>query len=291
MPEYERESATIGSEATSELVQPKHTSDSRGAHVTGSVASRLNASSSGEPLSPTVRNFFESRFGMSLAAVHIHTGDEPKRLNTDLSAHAFTHGNDIFFGAGQYQPDTHFGRRLIAHELTHVLQQSKHDTWSIQRQALPEYGGQPPASVGTQASGGQSDAVVQALIDDALARYPTVETAFRDLQRRRCMFENCGDENLAAAEHYMFARHFVQDGLLPPEMRALLMSGAIGIYAILKFIGVIPSLCPDICPVTPTSWFQVSWEMEGVGDGLIVGSLPIMPPPGFVPNGGSSPQP
>ena len=233
------------------------------ARVTGSIAGRINSSSAGEPLAPATRNFFESRFGTSLNGVRIHTGDESARLNTDVSAQAFTLGNDIFFGAGQYQPDTNSGRHLIAHELAHVLQQSTNPSPFIQRQV-------PPAA----ASGGRSDAAVQALIDDALARNPSVETAFRDLQSRRCVPENCGDENLAAAEHYMFARHFVQDGYLLPDIKALFMTGAISVYAILKLIGVVPSLCPDICPVTPTSVFQVSWEIQGVLDAMLVTNIP-----------------
>lgn len=270
---------TVRSEAAAELVQRKHSTGVGSAHVTGSIASRINLSGAGEPLAPTTRNFFESRFGTSLRDVRIHTGDESARLNTDVSAQAFTLGNDIFFGSNQYQPDTVSGRHLIAHELAHVLQQSTYASPFIQRQA-------PPAA----ASSGRSDAVVQSLIDDALARNPSVEAAFRDLQSRRCLFENCGDENLAAAEHYMFARHFVQDGYLLPEIKALFMTGAISVYAILKLIGVVPSLCPDICPVTPTSVFQVSWEIQGVLDALLVTNIPG-PPVGYVPPADNGAQP
>lgn len=278
--EHER---TVPSKAAAELVQRKHSSGVGSARVTGSIASRINSSGAGEPLAPTTRNFFESRFGTSLHDVRIHTGDESARLNADVSAQAFTLGNDIFFGASQYQPDTISGRHLIAHELAHVLQQSITTSPFIQRQV-------PPAAAGTQASGGRSDAVVQALIDDALARNPSVETAFRDLQSRRCVPENCGDENLAAAEHYMFARHFVQDGYLLPDIKALFMTGAISVYAILKLIGVVPSLCPDICPVTPTSVFQVSWEIQGVLDAMLITNIPG-PPPGYVPPAAPGAQP
>ena len=265
---------TVRSE-TAELVQRKYSSGVGSARVTGSIASRINSSVGGEPLAPATRHFFESRFGTSLHDVRIHTGDESARLNTEVSAQAFTLGNEIFFGAGQYQPDTISGRHLIAHELAHVLQQSTNASPFIQRQV-------PPAAAGTQASGGRSDGVVQALIDDALARNPTVEAAFRDLQSRRCLFENCGDENLAAAEHYMFVRHYVQDGFLPAEVRALFMAGVMSGYAILKLIGVMPSLCPDICPVTPTSFFQLKWEITGLEDGMLVGKFPT-PPVGYVP--------
>ena len=267
--------STVRSEAAAELVQRKHSSGVGSARVTGSIASRINSSGAGEPLAPATRNFFESRFGTSLHDVRIHTGDESARLNTDVSAQAFTVGNDIFFGASQYQPDTISGRHLIAHELAHVLQQSTNASPFIQRQV-------PPAAAGTGTSGGRSDAVVQALIEDALARNPSVEAAFRDLQSRRCLPENCGDENLAAAEHYMFVRHWVQDGFMPAEVKALFMAGVMSGYAVLKLIGVMPSFCPDICPVTPTSFFQLKWEITGLEDGMLVGKFPT-PPVGHVP--------
>jgi hypothetical protein len=265
------------------MPQDGRSSGVESARVTGSITSRINSSGAGEPLPPATRNFFESRFRTSLDGVHIHTGDESARLNTDVSAQAFTFGSDIFFGAGQYQPDTNSGRHVIAHELAHVLQQSTNDSAVIHRQA-------PPAGAGAQASGGRNDAVVQALIDDALARKPSVEAAFRDLQSRRCLPENCGDENLAAAEHYMFVRHWVQDGLLPAEVKALFMAGVMSGYAILKLIGAMPSFCPDICPVTPTSFFQLKWELTGIEDGMLVGKFPT-PPVGYVPLAGSGVQP
>jgi hypothetical protein len=57
--------------------------------------------------------------------VRIHTGDQAVQLSRDLHAQAFTHGSDVFFGAGGYAPGTPAGRRLLAHELTHVVQQGR----------------------------------------------------------------------------------------------------------------------------------------------------------------------
>ncbi|MCB9798024.1 MAG: DUF4157 domain-containing protein, partial [Alphaproteobacteria bacterium] len=54
----------------------------------------------------------------------VHTDDRAARLNRQLSARAFTYGNHVFFGGGEYQPQTAGGKRLIAHELTHTLQQT-----------------------------------------------------------------------------------------------------------------------------------------------------------------------
>ncbi len=77
----------------------------------------------GRPLPDAARTYFEPRFGHDFSQVRVHDGAEAGELARELHAQAFTHGNDIFFGAGQYQPDTSPGRWLLAHELTHVVQQ------------------------------------------------------------------------------------------------------------------------------------------------------------------------
>ncbi|HLK48646.1 MAG TPA: DUF4157 domain-containing protein [Bryobacteraceae bacterium] len=79
--------------------------------------------SGGSPLPRGVRTFMEPRFGADFSGVRIHTGEHAARLSTDLNAHAFTVGNHIFFGKGQFQPEAPSGRELIAHELTHTIQQ------------------------------------------------------------------------------------------------------------------------------------------------------------------------
>ncbi len=90
------------------------------------LESRLAAKGgSGRPLSPEMRGYFEPRFGRDLAGVRVHSDAEAAGAANELNAHAFTHGQDIYFGAGQYQPQSDSGRRLIAHELTHTLQQSE----------------------------------------------------------------------------------------------------------------------------------------------------------------------
>src|SRR5688500_18908026 len=81
------------------------------------------ARSEAAPLGPSVRGFMETRFGADLGDVRIHTGPEAAALCGALQARAFTWGNDIVFGAGQYAPASPAGRRLLAHELVHVLQQ------------------------------------------------------------------------------------------------------------------------------------------------------------------------
>lgn len=64
-------------------------------------------------------------FRADFAEVRVHTDHQAAALNDDLRAHAFTYGHDIFFGSGQYDPASRHGRRLLAHELAHVVQQGR----------------------------------------------------------------------------------------------------------------------------------------------------------------------
>ncbi|MEQ8974252.1 MAG: DUF4157 domain-containing protein [Coleofasciculus sp. C1-SOL-03] len=97
----------------------------RAAQIDGNQASfdlesRLNSSKGGgSPLSEDVRGFMEPRFGADFSGVRVHTGSEAVQMNKELGAQAFTHGSDIYFGAGKLPGNN----ELTAHELTHVMQQ------------------------------------------------------------------------------------------------------------------------------------------------------------------------
>ncbi|GIV84415.1 MAG: hypothetical protein KatS3mg052_1422 [Candidatus Roseilinea sp.] len=78
----------------------------------------------GAPLPQPTRATMEQHFGVDLSAVRVHTGPQAEQLNRQLGAQAFTWGNDIYMGAGKYNPATQAGQRLLAHELTHVVQQA-----------------------------------------------------------------------------------------------------------------------------------------------------------------------
>jgi hypothetical protein len=77
----------------------------------------------GQPLRPAERAFFEPRLGRDLGDVRLHTGARAAELARGLNARAFTMGWDVVFGGGQYLPHAQQGRRLLAHELVHVVQQ------------------------------------------------------------------------------------------------------------------------------------------------------------------------
>jgi hypothetical protein len=102
------------------------------------IERQLSASKgAGTPLPPDTRALMEDRLGADFSAVRVHTGTHASALNRQLGAIAFTHGTDIYISEGQYNPASSDGQRLLAHELTHVVQQ----TGGAQRQ-----GGHEPIS-------------------------------------------------------------------------------------------------------------------------------------------------
>lgn len=77
----------------------------------------------GQPLPDATRGEMEAAFGEDFSGVRIHTDERAARLSKSLKAEAFTFGQEIFFNDGQFHPETPGGKRLLAHELTHTLQQ------------------------------------------------------------------------------------------------------------------------------------------------------------------------
>ncbi|MEG9436338.1 DUF4157 domain-containing protein [Edaphobacter sp. HDX4] len=80
--------------------------------------------SSGRPLEPALQQNMGKRFGHDFSLVRVHSDTAAKQSALDVQAHAYTVGNNIVFGEGRFAPETHEGQRLLAHELTHVVQQS-----------------------------------------------------------------------------------------------------------------------------------------------------------------------
>ena len=83
-----------------------------------------NLNGSGLPLSNEVRNFYEPRLGYDFSTVKVHADTLAAKSAQSINALAYTSGNNIVFNQGQYSPDTDNGKKLLAHELTHVIQQS-----------------------------------------------------------------------------------------------------------------------------------------------------------------------
>ena len=105
----------------------------------------------GEPLSTSTRAFMKPRFGFDFSKVKIHKDGEAGSLARKLGARAFTVGQDVFFGNHEYQPESQAGRHLLAHELTHVVQQSQtganQSIGTLKEQRIQRYLGSPPQRI------------------------------------------------------------------------------------------------------------------------------------------------
>jgi len=102
--------------------------------VAPDLESRINAmKGGGQPLSESERTFYEPRFGCDFSQVRIHSEPEADTLNREVGARSFTSGQEIFFRRGEYDPGSSTGRQLLAHELTHVVQQSSISESTVQQ--------------------------------------------------------------------------------------------------------------------------------------------------------------
>jgi hypothetical protein len=136
----QRKCAHCEEEKKKKPIMRKAEAGNSGMSVSSSFASSLNASKSGGSSLPQgTRSFMENAFSTDFSRVKIHTGSEASEMSKGISAKAFTHGNDIYFKEGQYNSSSSEGKYLLAHELTHVVQQEEIPiiTQSIHRQLDP----------------------------------------------------------------------------------------------------------------------------------------------------------
>lgn len=128
------------------------------------------ATTGGQALGNDVRAFLQPRLGADLSNVRVHADEGAAGLSNQLSSRAFTYRNHVFFGRNQYQPGTAEGRHLLAHELTHTIQQGA----TVQRKAgpsAPEVQRAPElqrATAPPQVAVGPTPAVQRLGIEDAL---------------------------------------------------------------------------------------------------------------------------
>lgn len=131
-------------DATSRLMRDANAGQQSG--ETGSASEALEnqltqSKGSGSTLSEQTRSYMEPRFGADFGGVRIHTGQDAVQMCRSMNAQAFTHGNDVFFNSGKYDPGSMQGKELLAHELTHVLQQGSANQVSMK--AMDETSTQP----------------------------------------------------------------------------------------------------------------------------------------------------
>jgi len=115
-------------EEEEEPIQAKRNSSST-AIATPGIESGINSlKGGGQPLPESIRKYFKPRFGYDFSGVRVHADSKASETAKSINAKAFTKGKNIVFGAGQYSPETDTGKLLLAHELTHVLQQKNHES-------------------------------------------------------------------------------------------------------------------------------------------------------------------
>ena len=99
-------------------------------HVESNI---LSSKGTGSPMDISTKSFMENRFEADFSQVRIHTGSQAVQMSRELNAQAFTVGNDIYFNEGKYNPNTHSGKHLLAHELTHTIQQGGSISKKVQK--------------------------------------------------------------------------------------------------------------------------------------------------------------
>jgi hypothetical protein len=166
--------------AEQSLNQSHSSADSKAAQTsvpseisTAAPTSSSTINGAGEPLAEAERLHFERSMGADFSDVRVHHDAAAAREAENLNALAFTENRDIVFAAGQYQPETSGGRRVLAHELAHVTQQSSRQVAGVQR--LPNPNPQPEPA---QPSGPAQQ--VPAVAPQAGAQAPTDEFFARD---------------------------------------------------------------------------------------------------------------
>src|SRR6185437_13946966 len=96
-----------------------------GAAASPSIESSLSSHrGGGSPMRHDTNSSMSQAFGADFSGVRIHTDSSAAAMNNELNAHAFTHGSDIYFNSGKYDDRSKEGKKLLAHELTHVVQQN-----------------------------------------------------------------------------------------------------------------------------------------------------------------------
>jgi hypothetical protein len=164
--------------------------------VTDGLQSQIQSlKGGGQPLPESTRAFFEPRFGRDFSQVRVHTDTKAAGAAKSINSKAFTTGKDIVFGAGQYSTGTPAGKRLLGHELTHVVQQNKFDrTPDIQR-LVGYHSICPPGVNGTpnnsyeQLKEHDRDAAYFSFIASSMTYYEADITAKGGRGLARCAFE------------------------------------------------------------------------------------------------------
>jgi hypothetical protein len=116
------------------LLHKKAIAGAQPRYASEDISTAISSSrSTGKPLDPDMEADMGARFGADFGNVRVHDDSNADNMSRKLSAQAFTVGSDVYFSQGRYNPDTYDGKHLLAHELTHVVQQGG----AVRKKALP----------------------------------------------------------------------------------------------------------------------------------------------------------
>ncbi|REL24480.1 DUF4157 domain-containing protein [Rhodohalobacter sp. SW132] len=132
---------------TSESIQmaPSGAPQQQPGYTSAGVSNKISSlKGTGQKLPSRLNRELSHKIGTDFSDVSIHKGDEASSLSKQIGARAFTHEKDIYFNSGEYKPDSSEGKHLLAHELTHVVQQDGYEASSpVQRQSPTTESGNP----------------------------------------------------------------------------------------------------------------------------------------------------
>ncbi|MEQ1741295.1 MAG: DUF4157 domain-containing protein [Candidatus Nitrotoga sp.] len=167
--------------------------------------------SSGNPLDPALRQDMGQRFGHDFSQVRVHTGSAAEQSAADVGANAYTVGASIVFGADRYVPNSAQGRKLIAHELVHVVQQKRNDHFGLQRDlALPTL---PKWTAAKLTDKQIEDAIA---FNSGLFHFPETLSLIRDVIGIRSKSAQSDKELALAVGRWQAMHGLAQDGRLDP---------------------------------------------------------------------------
>ena len=215
-------------EEEEELLMPKQVVQNSAAAKGGEAPAVVHdvLRSPGRPLDRETQNFMGSHFGFNFDRVRVHTDPSAAQSAAAVNARAYTVGNNVVFGSGQYAPDTYVGRRLLAHELVHVMQQTGREA-AVQRDfarqprgggaAVQELTDQEVADAVTFNQNRLSDRYMIGQIRDVLgiSQEPMVadEAFARAVGRFQALWSLGQDGMLGHLTTFRLFREFVAEGL------------------------------------------------------------------------------
>lgn len=123
-PELQRKCAACEHEEEGQVQKSEAATGGGSTSASPQLSSQIESSAGkGSRMSAQTAHEMQHKFGVDFSHVNIHTGASAVQMSKELGAQAFTHKNDVYFNAGKYNPGTSSGKHLLAHELTHVVQQ------------------------------------------------------------------------------------------------------------------------------------------------------------------------